>query len=895
MLLALPLILLLAQSPQGDPPPRILDPATYPSPAATTFLRVDPKDREGAGEAAVRLVKDGKVAFDETLPYAFVGAIVTDEGRSVGYALPKGDVSGVPGDIVVAILDPAGGIVKEHRISRKPGAVKGDVLPQPLGLVAEPGLDRCFLRIAVDGPSSAREFWYTFRISSGEREKDLDLSSLLKFDAKKAPPRLARVRTLPDLSLRLLAFVEHREEDGKGASGFFVLLDSEGRVVWRQERNGDYLVAGDEKATAEWVARANDGEAIVDSGRNGRVVLWFPKDKVKVRFEVKADATAPGGFTVTEVERGTHVLQPRNPEIFDLPVLDLEAIGALVLQPDIAARSLFTDLLTFDSANGEFFAIDRTQRRELVLKEIDGGGRLVRERVLGEAPEGRARAFARTANGDFLVALRGDYETAKLAFVRFSGTTGVAQPLPFPADLAEVGIDPSVAALLALPPKFGGGFAALLERSTQFTTSVSLLVVNADGSRRFEVAEKFEDGKLLFGAKDLALTQKGELAVLEQSRHDIKIFGSDGALVRTIDLVDTSDGGKRPLGLPTALSFGPKGDFLVYDYNGDPPLVLFDAEGTVIAKMAPRRAVLGSGGGESGEGGDASAEPMARNAWIASDDSIWTTDGRAFFRLDRAGAIVRTVAAAPDGGAIDAPGGAFIDAYGRVLVRDDANKSIHVFLRDGSKAFVAHAEEHDIVATRSNAVLESDEAGGVLAELEDGEGYLRFDEKGRRIGVLAIPSPILDAHSGKAVYALEPEGALTLRDEAGKTIERIDRTPDRRWMRPLAGAALTADRTVVIGMADSIAFLSKTPSESRMLDLSATPVRRPKILAAGSYVVFVCGDDVYLLRTADDALFNTRLRGKVDGARYVYGASQDGRYLFAVELPTLRVLRFLLP
>lgn len=861
---------------EGAGSPRIVDPANYRSESGVYFVQVEPTERTGAGASRVRYWKEGKVAWSNEVPFTFVDAHIADDGTLCGVAASAGSRPGAGGDWVFAVLDPTGAIVVEEREPRVLGTDRSlEDDPRPLGIVPDPTRSRVFVRIADADPARGRETWRQYSLPSGRREADFDPCGALGLPSESKAPRFVVARPLPDRPLTLIVALDEGGAE-RAPGGLFALLDGAGNVVWRLDRAGDYSAPGDPDAQAKLLARMREGHALIEVAKDGRFSVWCVGEKQRADFQAVVDAASPFGFTVTETMRVSYVPKPWR-EVYDLPDLALSAIDSVTLQPDPAERSFFQELQAFSpTPDGGFAAIDRTIRREYVLKTIDAAG-TVSDRVFDAVPAalGRARAFARLPDGDWIAAFRADVEKSKLSFVRFSANNGKATVLAADHGLTRDGADPTVIALVATQD---GGFAALIERSRQLTTQVDLACFAPDGSRRFLREENFDDPSAPFSCKDLAIDAGGDLVVLEQVRRSLKVFAADGSWKRTVPLADGP-----LLSFPSGVECAPDGSFLVFDYGGDAPLLRVDGEGATIARLHPRL--------QDGSGFDT----LGRNARFAADGSLWTTEGRAFHRLGEGGGFVGSIGAVPSGGAIDQPGAAFVDPYGRILVRNDVDGAVHVFDRHGSKLFVARPESGDAIARIDDGGLASDGDGGVLVALEDGRGYVRFDSRGSRLGVLAAGGSAFDARDGKFAWSIDHANTLTLRDETGAVTRTIDRAPDGRWFRDIAGASVALDRTVLVTADGSLAFFARDPSANQLLDLSGANVGRSRPLDAGDWIVLWNSSGASLLRKADNSLYRARLQGSEGEGRRVFGAPTDGSMLLVVELPALTVRRYRFP
>jgi hypothetical protein len=869
---------------------RYLDPSSYRSANGKLLLAIVPSEKTGRGSSQAELLLEGQTLWRRELPFTPQRAAIADDGVVVGYALSAGFAPVAGGDLVVFVLDEKGEVRAEERTPRKPSRVAGaEDEPRPLGLVHEPEVDRFAVRIADPDPARTGETWWTYVRSTGERQLELDVATPLGLGAQ-GTSRIVAAAGVRGTGLRLVHAL--RADPKSQANGStYALLDAAGAVVWQIERSGDATIGDDAEATTRVLAALEAGAGIVDVRSSGRFQVWYPSEFQRVEFAVARDPQ--GAFVITETGRGFH--RPPGESTLEIPQIALRALGSVALQPPPAARALFTDLQAFDfDAAGSIRAIDRIDRRRHVLRTIDGDGVLVAEVHLGTLRDelGRALAFARipesagTARGnDWWIALRGDQETAKLTLATLDGETGAVTPAASLPDLSELGVDPTVDALAATAD---GGVVALLRWPLQFGAKRALVGFAADGALRFRVDEKFDSAAAIYDPKDLAITAASEIAVLSQAGEDVRMFDAEGRHLRTLPLAAAFG---RDLAHPTSLRAGRDRDLLIFDFGGEPPVLVVDADGAPRAQFRPRL--------DDGE----TPETLARSARFGRDAAVWATDGRALFCFTDEGRVARIIGAAPEGGAIASPAAAAIDALGRILVRDDASSALHVFRRDGTKALVARPLPADRVARRESPTarrLLGLAGGDLLLPLEAG-GYLRFAGDGRRLGVLAVDERLADARDAGApgaVIALGDSPPLARVGADAAVTQVFDRFPDGMWLRDLRAATVSSDGRLVVVGNGRLAFLGPDAASSLTLDLPRGSAAGDTCLVTKDWIVF--GDasgDVTLCRRDDGAFFAWKAYPGPRDPRlgFAFGVSESGAELWVVELPALAFHRFALP
>ena len=222
---------------------------------------------------------------------------------------------------------------------------------------------------------------------------------------------------------------------------------------------------------------------------------------------------------------------------------------------------------------------------------------------------------------------------------RFDGRTGQARQLP-----AE-GLG-SVKDLAT----FEGGIVvgnSWLESNYPWETLVGL---DLEGRTIWSVnTEEQNQGLSVDG---LGVHESGRCAVVASVFEDLRIFGPGGVPEAVIDLDEVLP---APPNFPSGIRADLDGGWLLYDFQGSPPLWRLTAAGSVLGSLTPHF-------------DDGREEPdLARALRREGDRKLWTSDGVALYQLDDEGAVVRTVGAAPEAAALTEALRIQVDHLGRVL------------------------------------------------------------------------------------------------------------------------------------------------------------------------------------------------------------------------------------
>ncbi len=852
-----------------------IDPAEHASPSGACMLLVDPSAPDGSGPASYRLTRDGALAWEAELDFTLREAAVTDDGIGVGYALTNGPDHG--GHLVIAVIGPDGEPILDERVERS--GVRFMHTPDdpfPLGLVVDQEHDRFAVRMRDADLNRGVESWRRYRISTGEELEPIEPASADDVGEGQRSWVLG-ARAVRGTGLLVVHWWLH---DYPRAGAVFTLMDFDGDVVWRAELPLDYTAADGE--TKEELRRTmHDRGAILESSAPGAFRLWFVRDGQAVTFRAERSAESKSGWRVAEVGRDPYA-GPAEPEEEAPPGRSLAALGSVELAGAVAPPSPLASLRAWTCAQpGGFLAVRENADGSFDEIRVSRAGVVYSERRLGPLPNGAewVTTWCALDGGNWLVALAERGAPTNLRFAKTDIRTGSLEPLPEYETPTSDGIAPGLDAFAAFPD---GGFAALVTFSYPYSPTSALLAFDAAGRPTWSVWESLDDPTKLFAPEDLTITPDGHVVVVETVVPTLKVYARDGTHVRTIDLAASWTREPR---YPSAVTNGPDNSVLVRDVDR-PALWHMDLEGALLRSFTPHF--------------DDGREPgaLAQSARFGPDGSLWAHDDSTFLRLRDDGAVVERAGEPPDAQRVNQPGLGGI-VRGLVCVQDQASATLFAWNEAGEPALVGAALLQDAERVDTIPRFASAPDGSIWVSTEE-DGYLGWDERGRRLGLRGEEDELLRFAPDPArpwTWSAPRYGryaCVVLRDAQGTEHARIERRPDGGWIRGLRDLAIADDGTLAV----------LTHTDVLLYDAEGEPLGTIDVQDGAGHALEAGGDwivvsswrpHVLLLRrsTGESFTFAPPFDSRLDG--FAYGLSTDAKRLLCLEPRTLVLHRFELP
>jgi hypothetical protein len=875
-----PLLLLLISSPQAFGP-EALQPYRRTSPDNHWALSVDPTARDGSGPAKYRFTHDGKDAWSGEKPWTFWDAIVTDDGFSAGYAYSQGGVRMfAEGEFHAVILAPDGSVRLDDVRKREFSHFEHEP-PDPLGqgIFEQPDLRRIVFRIRDPDVNRRNEAWWCFRMPEAKEEFRKGSRDALK--SGDPTDMVIAARGLPGTGLTL---VEWRIFDWPRMGLRFSLLDAELAPVWDLARPVE-LMGPDDQATDEMQTAVYRRGTLLEEPSKGGFAIGLPKSGEKIRFAVDVDA---GHATVHEIGREAWSL-PADPKparrLADLPVTLLPSRGDFRIATGSRAGSPIREVAAFDvSVPGVLRVVRREKDRSYTMLRVDASEKTLLERrveIPDSTPDREPRFWS--FGPDAWLATDSPFEQgARARAWRIEEATGDATPLadfdcPFVDDVAAPGPD---------------RFVAIATEHEKYTSTKLLRAFDAKGALLWEIEQDLNSNEPgdLFSPEAVAVTSRGQVAVVDVIRHTVQFFDAEGEFRSKIEL--EKSWGVEPR-YPCAVCADEGGGILVLDSAGDPSLYRMDADGTVRSKFSPRFP-------------DGKVTPeLARNARVGSDGRVWTTDGQRLLRLDANGVVDLQLGTQAVEGILAEPSAVDVDVFGRVLVQDKATCAVHVFDGKGKDLFVCRPLPEDFKEANPIAHLGATRDRGVLAQSGFAKGFVQFGPDGSRKRTLVIErglGRVVGSPASDDLFATGFGGGITLLGADLSEHGRLERAPDGAWLcgGPTAagpdGAVAVWQSADPNGSSELVLFEKPDPNAARALPLPAEA--RCSNLALGRTWAAVSGwgNDVLLVRRTDGKPVRFQVSGEAGNKEsWRFGFDPEEDELIAVDADSLRIRRFALP
>lgn len=785
-----------------------MNPKTYMSPSGEYVLHVDPSDSKGCGSGTYRLTKNSTEVWSGQKPFTLCEAGITDEGTVAGYAYtygiegfgpPNGHDPGY-GDLVIAILSPTGETRAEKHIKRGYGKYAyEDQFPQPdaAGLLVDEDNDRCIIRIEDPDINRRNETWITWQLSTGQPMDEFEMG--VPGTRGQSGGFLVDARLLRGTPLILVYWRIYRTEVVNNKiimphGGRFDLIDPQGKFIWTLSLPDDYVVAGDKRAESALIERMNGKGAILAADKPREFDVYFAAKGQRVTFAVKPDGK--GGWSVQEAGRKPYVessasapspaTQPIS--LATLPVLPFKQLPSTRLKRQVPATlPAVRGVGRYNLDNrGRIAFLRCTRDLPYALALIDQTGQVIREVPLDslKAPEGYSNGRLAWTGGDtFILAESGSGIEAKALAWRIDVGKATVTPLE--------GFDcPAVEELAGYKD---GGFVALTKTRYESTITDGLQCFDTAGKTLWRIEEHGYTGDPaeLFGPVNIAVTSRGQIAVLNDMRSGIQIFSRQGCFERVIELQDRLEESRSYI---TGITCHPDGSFLVYDFAGAPHIMHADTNGKVFRRFDATYT-------------DGRRVDTRHGIQAAPDGHLWMSDGYTLLRLTPKGSVDLILGQHMDPDQLNEMDGATVDSLGRVYVRERRTQVVHVFGPNGNALHQCKPDPQDHETLGDLCRLAVADSGDVYVGTKGLGGgsagtHLHFSPEGKRIGTESVG---LDSITQDWYFQPDSKSRLIigyhkayLVDDKGKVVTTIARRPDGNWFNDLDKAAVAPNGALAI-------------------------------------------------------------------------------------------------
>lgn len=759
--------------PASQSAPDILDPKTYHSPSGYWQLTVDPSDRYGAGEARYDLQRGGETLWAITLPFTFQDAVVSDDGKTAGYAYSRGHWVRFDdlGDFIVAMLGTDGQVDILDSIPRREAMVfHSPTHPSGNGLVVDHLHNRLLLRVLDFEEHETVEAWWLYDLESGT-----DLGRF-RPDVRAGLPSPSTylldvhwVKGTPLFLVHVFQFARPCDQTAGPAGSRFVLFDADLQPVW------DLMWPSGAQtgwAVQEHLSSLRKRSTMVGHTNPGQFELLHPERNERTRFEVMQDES--GRWSVEELESSAELAVVVAPSE-QLPGDDsrrlLSASGSINLHHGQIAPAPFHSV--------ERFAIDEFGRFGLISRRCDPNPEALDFVVLDHtgAPVGRI---------DLLDYIDGCEASLQIAWqsgdqwLVAASTASSGQPATlFRIDVEERTVTPlpyfEAAKVESLARANDDRFVSLSRSDFNVNTRATVSVHDAEGGTLWNLEP---DAGQRIRADDIAVARTGEIVTLSTAGDALRLYAADGRLLESLLLEQAW--GWTP-NYPSTIRADHDGGLLIKDFNGTHLLVWMQLDGSVEAAFTPRFP-------------DGQIFPIHDMAQSPLDGRLWVSDGDALFGLDTNGVVEHLIGVEPDPQVLGDIDQVYVTPAGNVYAGDRQTGAVHGFDKSGRHFFHAQplAKDHDRGSYRNS--LSATNRGDIFIEQEPGSkldfvvSMIHFDHQGQRRAVIrpdvdSIARIWMSQPDGQAHWLLGDSG-LYLVDTQGSVLKAIERGAAGHWLRP---------------------------------------------------------------------------------------------------------------
>jgi hypothetical protein len=715
-----------------------LQPTTYPSPSGEWEVRVDPDSPEGAGEATYEILQGGKSRWSGTHGATLWDAVVTEDGRTLGFGYSEG-IHTWSGRLFVALLGPDGSFQILESRQRGPSRFP-DYQPVPSGidLFQHPDLGTVVVVVGDSETVERGQQWRFFDVekgslSRGVRPKEYQRRADELGDYLGAEP-------VPGTSLFLVHWAGAFADDPVR----FSLIGANGRPVWFVDRDDDL------RGLARRARRLGSNGLILESDDPATFALWFRREGLRVRYGVEKTG---GVWTVHELGREALVApEPERtepePEFAELSPVHLGSIDVSVPDTSLPAVHNVGAFTILDDPERLAFLPADQRERPVNITLVDAEGELITRHDLDELVAGGGTWIDLDwdeAGERFLLIRRLDDESELWAF----------DPRASTAEEIQVGD------LLGLShvQAFDQGF----------------LVRHRDAVSAFD-----RKGRRRWGTFGRGMARMGpeRIAVIDPEGSSISLLSHAGDHVGSIDLRNVRRG---RIGEGTRLE-PDVDDGLIFVDSGR-SVARFRSDGSILSVFQPTY--------ENGQ-----RFRLSQSVQVGPQARLWTSDRNTLLRLDAAGVVDRRLGGGRGGRTGDSatvavgPGGQiYAVEKDRGVVRVLDQRGRHLFNCDPS----AIATSRD--PSLQDVHVSVEEGGATL--LSGRTGVFLFSPEGR---LARIEERGFDPIRETWYTVPQPDERLVvgqrrafLIDSSGEVRRTIERRPDRNWLKNLYQASVAHD------------------------------------------------------------------------------------------------------
>ncbi len=611
----------------------------------------------------------------------------------------------------------------------------------------------------------------------------------------------------------------------------------------------------------------------------GRFVFRSPAQQSALTFSVKSDKDGvhveQAGIAPEVVRVGLLPAKPNPVAAEQLPTL--EHLGTVELRDAPGPMRIYE--FDFDAKGrcGYLRDLERGKGElEFVLIDTKAAEPMKSARSIGVKVPCGAKLTGPSAawvGGDRWVIVEGTYENAAptRAWILDTGTGVLKEVEKFTCPQPKSGN----------AVRSGGAHGFLVV--TNWTTD-EVVKFSSEGVQEWAVST---GGSL----QDAAIREDGTVGALLGIQPQLVEYSAAGKETRRVDLTEAF-----PLApnYVAGLEAGEKGEWIVHDFGAARCVVRFGGKEKAVA-YSPHFP-------------DGRTFRLAGDVRRAPDGKLWTSDGGALLRLDKAGQVDLVIGPKPDTNDIEEARAVAVDEHDQVYVLDGRTGKTHVFDAGGKTLRILTPEPTDFGTDVGPGSLTVDGTGAVYARpCSFGLApcrYLRFDEKGARTGLQSSKTGDITEEwyfrpGGQEMLIVGYERSY-LFDASGKQAALVERRADGLWMERFEDAAVAGDGGFAV-----VAWNGSIRSEAVTIFSAAGVAERDvevanrsgiaRVAIGKSLVAVMSGTTLQLVDRTTGKTKVFSVPGASDRSYFVPALPRDGNEVWLIDGEGVRVEKFALP
>ena len=626
--------------------------------------------------------------------------------------------------------------------------------------------------------------WWVYRLTTGEYIETVlpDLpAAAVQRPGELGLEIVVKVERVPETPFVVVhSYIDDGSDGPQGRSARVAVVGLDGKQLWVRDFPKEYVAERE-----FWFTNAIEQLSEQLFAEPGSFSFSSFHSGQRLSFSVALDSDSDSGWRVIETGRASvsHVTLVKEPLRAKVETVTLEELEPIRLRQPSGKGHPIANISDFViDGDGCFGFVGWSSLGASRFIRVAPDGTVLADIALDELPDSNAknRHLSPTLNGRwFIIQNSSGKRPPTRAWVLDPPTSELVELEHF-----------SSSRIHSVAPTEDGGFIALSTTGQYSLGAETVERFDQHGKSIWKRDSRDIEAHLSFDAITW-LPGMGAVAMTGKGRSSLTYFSLTGEAEEPIELPELLE---RKLEYPSGLRAGRDGGVLVYDFEGEPSCFVIDSERKGLDAWTPRLE-------------DGRSIPIAGDIQTAPDGSYWTSDGRAFLRLNDKGVIdkvVRPLATGGDGGYEIIR---TVDTKGQIYTFNHIAAEVRVYSSDGSYLHACKTESADYKIRIEIRGISVDGRGNVYAHLnnsfvDDGPEYLIFSPTGERIGWKGIDVDCTSenwlrktAAGGMWVLGYDE---IFLLDENDQVLKTILKRANGDWLQYTRNGAVGADDSLAV-------------------------------------------------------------------------------------------------